>query len=141
MYAQVASEAKAGIVDPAENFNAVFSGNTGEQNFWYQFEVVQRPGYIAPNPQFVTLLQSRNDPRLDPYFNADISDLNDALLSPNAPQPLVTANEDLLLWAEGLQRRGNDAVALAEAQSGARGRRAAGRVRARSPDRRCSPRS
>ena len=28
VYAQVASEAKVGIVDPADNFNAVFSGNT-----------------------------------------------------------------------------------------------------------------
>jgi starch-binding outer membrane protein, SusD/RagB family len=112
VYAQVAAEAKAGIIDPADTFNAVFSGNTGEQNFWYQFEIVQRPGYLAPNPQFVALLQSRNDPRLTAYFNADISDLSDALLSPTASQPLVTANEGLLLWAEGLQRSGNDVGAL-----------------------------
>ena len=71
VYAQVASEARIGIVDPADNFNAVFSGNAQEANLWYQFDVVQRPGYIPPDPQFVALLQSRNDPRLATYFNAD----------------------------------------------------------------------
>jgi hypothetical protein len=112
VYADVASEARVGIIDPADNFNAVFSGNALEQNLWYQFAVVQRPGYIAPNPQFVALLQSRSDPRLGTYFNADQSNLNDALLAPNANQPLVTANEGLLLWAEALQRVGNDGGAL-----------------------------
>jgi hypothetical protein len=118
VYATVASEAKVGIVDPADNFNAVFSGNAQEQNLWYQFAVVQRPGYIAPDPQFVALLQSRSDPRLTTYFNADASDLNDALLSPSAPQPLVTATEGLLLWAEALQRVGNDAGALTRLNQG-----------------------
>jgi hypothetical protein len=118
VYAQVASEAKLGIADPADNFAAVFSGNTLEQNFWYQFDIVQRPGYIAPDPQFVALLTSRSDPRLGTYFNADQSDLNDALIAPNAAQPLVTANESLLLWAEGLQRSGNDAGALVRLNQG-----------------------
>lgn len=114
VYPQVVTEASKGITDPSENFNAVFSGNANEQNFWYQFAIVQRPGYIAPNPQFVDLLESRNDPRLHTYFNADQTDLNPALLAPNATQPLVTANEDLLLWAEAAQRTGDNATALAK---------------------------
>ncbi len=114
VYPQVVTEASKGISDPADNFNAVFSGNANEQNFWYQFAIVQRPGYIAPNPQFVTLLQQRNDPRLHTYFNADLTDLNPALLAPNATQPLVTANEDLLLWAEAAERTGDNATALAK---------------------------
>jgi starch-binding outer membrane protein, SusD/RagB family len=118
VYATVASEAKVGIVDAADNFNAVFSGNAQEQNFWYQFDVVQRPGYIAPDPQFVALLKERTDPRLTTYFNADASDLSDARLAPDAPLPLVTANEGLLLWAEGLQRSGNDAGALTRLNQG-----------------------
>jgi hypothetical protein len=118
VYPQVASEARIGIVDPADNFNAVFSGNAQEQNLWYQFDVVQRPGYIAPDPQFVALLKARSDPRLGIYFNADQSDLGDALVAPNASQPLVTANEGLLLWAEGLQRVGNDAGALTRLNQG-----------------------
>jgi len=112
VYAQVLNDASKGISSASENFNAFFSGNANEQNFWYQFAIVQRPGYIAPNPQFVTLLQSRNDPRLHTYFNADLTDLNDALLEPNATQPLATVNEDLLLWAEAAQRTGDNATAL-----------------------------
>jgi hypothetical protein len=114
VYAQVVSEASKGIASAGENFDAVFSGGANEQNFWYQFAIVQRPGYIAPNPQFVTLLQSRNDPRLHTYFNADATDLNDALLAPDATQPLVTVNENLLLWAEAAQRTGDNATALAK---------------------------
>lgn len=114
VYAQVITEASQGITSPSQNFNAVFSGNANEQNFWYQFDVVQRPGYLTPNPQFVQLLKSRNDPRLATYFNADQSDLNDALIAPNATQPLVTANEDLLLWAEAAQRTGDNATAIAK---------------------------
>ena len=112
VYAQVVSEASKGITDPSGNFDAAFSGNANEQNFWYQFDVVQRPGYIAPNAQFVALLKSRSDQRLGAYFNADQSDLNDSLVAPNHTQPLVTANENLLLWAEAVQRAGNDAAGL-----------------------------
>jgi hypothetical protein len=114
VYAQVVTEASKGITSPDDNFDAVFSGNANEQNFWYQFDVVQRPGYIAPNPQFVSLLKSRNDPRLDAYFNSDQTDLNDALVAPNHTQPLVTANENLLLWAEAAQRTGDNATALSK---------------------------
>jgi len=111
VYAQVVTEASQGITDPSQNFNAIFSGNANEQNFWYQFSVVQRAGYLTPNEQFVALLQSRKDPRLATFFNSDQSDLNDALLAPNATQPLVTANENLLLWAEAAQRTGDNATA------------------------------
>jgi len=114
VYPQIVAEASQGISSTSENFNAVFSGNANEQNFWYQFAIVQRPGYIAPNPQFVALLQQRNDPRLHTYFNADLTDLNPALLASNATQPLVTVNEDLLLWAEAAQRTGDNATALAK---------------------------
>jgi hypothetical protein len=114
VYPQVIAEASQGIMTKAQNFNAVFSGNANEQNFWYQFDIVQRPGYLTPNAQFVQLLKSRNDPRLAEYFNADQSDLNDALIAPNATQPLVTANENLLLWAEAAQRMGDNATALAK---------------------------
>lgn len=114
VYASVLTQASKGLMAASDNFNAVFSGNANEQNFWYQFDIVQRPGYIAPNPEFVSLLQSRNDPRLAQYFNADQSDLNDALISPSGNVPMATANENLLLWAEAAQRTGDDATALAK---------------------------
>lgn len=112
VYGAVVTEASKGITAASETFNAVYSGNANEQNLWYQFDVVQRPGYIAPDPQFVALLQARSDPRLATYFNADQSDLNDALISPSGNVPIATANENLLLWAEALQRTGNNDKAL-----------------------------
>jgi hypothetical protein len=111
MYQAALAEARQGIVDPADNYTATFSGLPLQQNFWYQFSVVQRPGYLVPNEFFVGLLRERNDPRLAQYFNADQSDLSAQKLLPNAPQPLVTANENLLIWAESAQRTGNEADA------------------------------
>jgi starch-binding outer membrane protein, SusD/RagB family len=112
VYPQVVAEAILGLTTADDDFNAVFSGATNEQNFWYQFDVVQRPGYLTPNDQFVAMLKTRNDPRLAADFNGDQSDLSDALIAPNATQPLVTANESLLLWAEAAQRAGNNAAGL-----------------------------
>jgi hypothetical protein len=112
VYAQVLSEANQGIQTTAQNFNATFSGNANEQNFWYQFDVVQRPGYLEPNPQFVALLRTRSDPRLGEFFNANQSDLADPLIESNYTQPLVTANENILLGAEASARLGDNATAL-----------------------------
>lgn len=113
VYSQVLNEANLGIQNPADNFSAVFSGNSNEQNFWYQFAVVNRAGYFVPDPQFVALLQSRGDPRLSGYFNPKLTGLNDSLLAPNHTQPLVTANEDLLLASEAAFRTGDEAAATA----------------------------
>jgi hypothetical protein len=112
VYPTVLSEANQGLASPDDNFNAIFSGNANEQNFWYQFAVVQRPGYLVPDTSFVKLLQSRNDPRLHEFFNADLTDLADSLVEPNHTQPLVTVNETLLLAAEAAQRTGDEATAL-----------------------------
>jgi len=112
VYAQVLSEANQGITDPADNYNAIFSGDAAQQNFWYQFDVNARPGYLLPDPQFVNLLTTRNDPRLTGYFNAKLTDLADSLKDPNHTQPLVTANETVLLAAEAAQRTGDNTTAL-----------------------------
>lgn len=118
VYAQVVSEASQGLTSASDNFNAPFSGNSNEQNFWYQFDVVQRQGYLIPDPQFVALLKSRNDPRLGQYFNADQSDLQDSLVAPGHVQPLVKASQNVLLWAEAAQRIGDNATALAKLNQG-----------------------
>jgi hypothetical protein len=119
VYAEVLAEANQGLQTLDDNFNAVFSGNSSEQNFWYQFAVVQRPGYLLPNPQFVNLLRTRNDPRLHGYFHEDLpnnpgtfDNLADSLIAPNHTQPLVTAQENLLLAAEAAQRTGANGTAL-----------------------------
>ena len=113
-YASALAEARLGIQAPAGDFDAVFSGNAGEENFFKQFDVDQRPGYLTPNTQFVALLEGRSDPRLADYFNPHQTDLSNARLAANFPQPLVTAQENLLVWAEAAQRGGNDGAARAQ---------------------------
>jgi hypothetical protein len=111
-YAQALAEAPLGITDTSDNFVAVFSGNSNEQNFWYQFDIVNRSGYLTPNTSFVSLLESRHDPRLASYFNADDSDISELRLAPDFTQPLVTANENLLIWSEAADRTGDQGTAL-----------------------------
>jgi starch-binding outer membrane protein, SusD/RagB family len=106
-YQSALAEARQGITNPADNWVAVFSGASGEQNFFFQFQSV-RAGYYTPNTFFVNLLKQRNDPRLADYFNSDQSDLSDERLAADYTQPLVTANENLLIWAEAAQRTGNE---------------------------------
>lgn len=113
-YASALTEAQLGITDPADDYKAVWSGNLFEQNFWYQFNVVNRAGYIIPGPFLVSLLESTSDPRLAEYFNSDLSDLSDTRLAPAFSQPLVTAQEDLLIWAEAAYRTGATGPALTE---------------------------
>jgi len=113
-YAQALAEARQGILDPADDFSAHYSGSLNEQNFWYQFGVVQRPGYLVPNEQFLALLQSRDDPRLGDYFNEDQSDISGARLAPNYTQPIATAAETRLIWAEAAYRTGDEGTARAQ---------------------------
>lgn len=113
-YAKALTEAPLGLTSNSDDFVATFSGASNEQNFWYQFFQVQRANYIRPNPTFVTLLQSRNDPRRNVYFDASASTLSDALLAPDHTQPLVLAKENLLNWAEAAYRTGATSVALTE---------------------------
>jgi len=112
-YAQALSEARQGIQGPAGNFMATFSGNAGEENFLFQFVAVNRPGYLAPGPFIVNLLEQRNDPRLERYFQPDASDFADAYAyDPTTSMPLVTAQENLLIAAEAAFRTGDAASAL-----------------------------
>jgi hypothetical protein len=110
-YASALTEARLGIIDPADDFRAVFSGALNEENLWYQFAFVQREGYLLPDPFLVGLLQSRSDPRLDEYFQENGTELNEDRFAPDFAQPLVTAAENRLIWAEAAQRTGAEAEA------------------------------
>lgn len=112
-YVAALAAAQKGIASNADDYKAVFSGGAGEENFYENF-VKQRAGYLLPNPRFVSLLESRGDPRLFEYFNAGLDNISDARLDPGFDQPIVTANENLLIWAEALQRTGADGPALAK---------------------------
>lgn len=114
-YAKALAEAQQGIMDDAGNFNGAFFDASGQQNFYYQFEVLAgRQGYVIPNANFVTLLSSRNDPRRTEYFNAAGTDLSDARLAPDFAQPYVTYDENTILWAEAAYRTGDEGTALAK---------------------------
>ena len=105
-YARALTEARLGLTSSDEDFVAPFSGSANEQNFRYQFFVVQRAGYIRPNPTFVSLLTTRSDPRRTYYFNAAGTNLSSTLLAQDYTQPLVSAKENLLNWAEAAYRTG-----------------------------------
>jgi hypothetical protein len=118
-YGLALTEARQGITDPKDDWNAVWSGNANESNFWYQFTIEQRFGYTIPNQGFIDLLKSRNDPRLAEYIDqtGDICDAKDICLSetridPAFPQPIVTAQENLLIQAEAAYRGGLPGEAL-----------------------------
>jgi hypothetical protein len=112
-YAQALAEAQQGIKKNAGNYVATYSSASGQQNLWYQFEITAgRHGYVVPNAGFIALLQSRNDPRRNDYFNAAGDDLSDARLAPDFAQPFVTYDENTLIWAEAAYRTGDVATAL-----------------------------
>ncbi|HVB31929.1 MAG TPA: SusD/RagB family nutrient-binding outer membrane lipoprotein [Gemmatimonadaceae bacterium] len=114
-----------GMQVPSDDYMATYSGASGGQNLWYQFDIVQRSGYIAPDPYYVNFLTNtpdpvfgtpRNDPRVNLYFNADRSDLNNTWIgvqgNGNAPTEYVTAAENLLIGAEAAYKTGNPTMAL-----------------------------
>ena len=113
-YAKALAEARLGLTSSADDFVAVYSGaSLSEANFFFQFDQVQRFGYLVPNISFVDTLQNRNDPRVDDYFveNSDFCGaefcFSEARDAPDFTQPLITSNQNLLVWAEAAYRTGN----------------------------------
>ena len=108
-YTSAAAEAALGILSPADNFVGVFSGAAGERNFYYEFTLgsAGRGGYLIPNENFVTMLETRNDPRLTDYFNAAQDDLSDERLAPDYTQTFISSIENRLAWAEAAYRSGD----------------------------------
>ena len=125
VYQLARDEAALGMLEPSDDYIAFYSGLPQQQNNYYQFDVVQRPGYINPDPQFVSLLVRRGDPRLTRYFqgvevtatDTTATDLAAPLIQPNSSQPVVTSAENLLILAESEYRLGNEGPALAALNS------------------------
>jgi hypothetical protein len=117
-YAAAKAASDSGITNSANDYKAVYSGAAGEQNLLYQFDVVQRNGYMTPDPYFVNFLTTRNDPRVNVYFTADRSDINPAFMgtatSGNVPMIFISAAENLLIGAEASYKLGDQATALAK---------------------------
>jgi starch-binding outer membrane protein, SusD/RagB family len=114
-YAQALAEAKQGIMSDDGNFVGRFNNSSGQQNFYYQFEVTAgRSGYVIPNAGFIALLESRSDPRRAEYFNAKGTDLSAIRKAADFQQPYVTYDENTLIWAEAAYRTGDVPTALAK---------------------------
>jgi len=114
-YAQALTEAQQGISSDAGNYVGAFTNSAAETNFYYQFEVTAgRGGYLIADALFVQLLETRNDPRRDEYFNAAATRLSDDRLAPDFKQPFVTYDENTLIWAEAAYRTGDQVTALAK---------------------------
>lgn len=128
-YALALTQAQLGINAVGGNLNSYHSSASGEENIWWQFIARDRDSYIRPGKFLVDLMVARNDPRLPAYFaKNDLgtyggaapgqgldpdkhSNLSDARLKPDFPQPLVTYEETQSIIAEAAFRTGNIALA------------------------------
>lgn len=114
-YASALAEAQQGITADAGNYVGAFSANSGEQNFYYQFDgPAGRKGYLIADTLFINLLRSRSDARVTDYFEAKAAPqfLSPAREDPAFQQPYVTYDENTLIWAEAAYRTGNQVLAL-----------------------------
>lgn len=130
-YAKALTEANLGIASNTGDYVTVQTSTAGEQNDWYQFQVVgQRTSYMRAGAFGVNLLTSTNDPRLLELYQKATGQANVVGATPgqsltsamgNASvkrltdsygQPLVTYNENLLIKAEALYQAGNLQAAL-----------------------------
>ena len=112
-YTPAIQAAQNGILATADDFKATFTGVTGSQNPWFQITGVRG---ITPDAPFDALLASRNDPRRTQYFtltNGAATSISAARLANNFSQPVATAVETNLIWAEASYRAGDEPTALA----------------------------
>jgi hypothetical protein len=130
-YAKALAEANLGIAANSGDYVTVQTSTAGEQNDWYQFQVVgQRTSYMRAGAFGVNLLTSTNDPRLTELYQkatgataivggtpgqsltSAMGNVSAKRLADSYGQPLVTYNENLLIKAEALFKGGNLQAAL-----------------------------
>ncbi len=117
-YQGALTNAQHGIMNSAMNYQAIFFDLSvaNRQNFYWQLQnTAGRAGYLLPNEGFDRLLESRNDPRRTQYFqivNDSAVQISATRFQPNYNQPLVTADENTLIWSEAAYRTGDQGTAL-----------------------------
>jgi starch-binding outer membrane protein, SusD/RagB family len=130
-YSKALAEANLGISSNAGDYVTVQTSTAGEQNDWYQFQVVgQRTSYMRAGAFGVNLLTNSNDPRLTELYQkatgaativggtpgqsltSAMGNVSAKRLTDSYGQPLVTYNEVLLIKAEALFHAGNLQAAL-----------------------------
>lgn len=127
-YALALAEAQLGIQQGGD-YTAFHSTLPAESNAWFQFQVIERSGYMLAGAALVDTLRNRADPRLSEYFapngaglfvgsrpgennEATASEISDTRLDPTFRQPLATWRENQLIIAEAASRTGDDPTAL-----------------------------
>lgn len=133
-YAKAKAEAALGISSHANDYQTFHAGTAGEQNLWYQFTQIQRTEYISPGEYLVELMKTRGDPRLSAYFTkgssgeylgaapgdgytpelSALSAQRGGAGGAASPQPIVTYDENALIWAEAAYKTGDAVTALAK---------------------------
>jgi hypothetical protein len=134
-YALALAQAQQGLSAAANDFKTYHSTTTSENNIWYQFQIVQRDGYLKAGKRLVDLLVARGDPRLALYFDKNQlgayggKDPGQAFdnttsniccgqgssgtrLDPAFQQPLMTTAENQLIIAEAAYQTGDATTAL-----------------------------
>lgn len=109
-----------GIMDPADDYVAVYSGASGEENLLHQFVVNERPNQLRVNDNFAAI--AAGNPRLTEFARQvpgtgtppgpPTWDFATAFVTATAPQKIVTADENILILAETEWRRSNFPAAL-----------------------------
>ena len=120
-----------GIQSSAGDLNEYHSDASGEENIWWQFIARDRDSYMRPGKFLVDLMNARNDPRRDDYFQLNDaglyggaapgegldankhSNLGLTRLDPAYHQPIITYEETLAIIAESAYRTNNLALARA----------------------------
>ena len=131
-YTPAMNAAQNGILAPADDFKAIFTGAPGSQNPWFQIVGVRG---IIPDAALDSILVARNDPRRTQYFTVTggrATAISATRIASTFPQPIATAIETNLIWAEAAYRSGNESVALARLNT-ARGLAGLGNVAASGP--------
>jgi hypothetical protein len=119
----------AGIQSAAGDLNEYHSGNSGEENIWWQFIARDRDSYMRPGKFLVDLMNSRSDPRRPEYLQLNgsgtyggaapgegldtdkHSNLGLTRLDPAYLQPILTYQETLAIIAEAAYRGNNFGLA------------------------------
>jgi len=130
-YAKAKAAAALGISSHANDYTTKHAGVAGEENLWHQFIVRERTEYISPGAYLIELMKTRADPRLPVYFTkgatgeylgaapgegytSALSNLSATRLAANFPQPIVSYDENALIWAEAAYKTGDLVTALAK---------------------------
>jgi hypothetical protein len=104
-YTAALNSAMDGIMDPANNWVAIHTSTATENNLWYMFQR-DRSGYILADPDMVTMLEDRADPRRAIYFTEDGENINEPATA-GFDQPIVSCSETYGIMAEASYELGN----------------------------------